>query len=143
MLKIENLSIQYNNRVIIDNQCMEFKRGCITGIKGASGTGKSSVLNVLGCIKDINKGCSYIFDNHKVDEFDEEEKAQFRLNHIAFIFQQGNLLNNLTTSENIALPLMMCEKDEKNIAKQVDKWLAYVGLEELRDSYPDALQSIE
>lgn len=143
MLQISNLTIKYGNRIIIDNQDISFKKGEITGIKGKSGAGKSSLLNVLGLIKTPNQECQYWYEGQQIDIFNEEKKSLFRMNHIGFIFQQGNLMKNLSAVENIILPQLMCETDEQKIAKKANDWIKYVDLEAVKNSYPEELSGGE
>ncbi len=143
MLEIKNLTIRYGHRVIIDNQNISFRRGEITGIKGKSGAGKSSLLNVLGLIRVPNKECQYWYDGQQIDVFDEENNSMFRMNHIGFVFQQGNLMKNLTAIENVMLPQMMCETDEKKILETAAEWIHFVDLETIKNSYPEDLSGGE
>lgn len=143
MLQISSLTIKYGKRVIIDNQDMSFEKGQITGIRGKSGAGKSSLLNVLGLIKTPNKECRYCYEGQIIDIFDEENSSSFRMNHIGFIFQQGNLMRNLSAVENVMLPQLMCETDEEEIVQKADDWIKYVDLEDVKNSYPEELSGGE
>lgn len=143
MLKINNLTIKYGKRIIIDNQSISFNRGEITGIKGKSGVGKSSLLNVLGLIKTPNKECEYWYEGKKTDVTDEENNSLFRMNHIGFIFQQGNLLKNLSAKDNVILPQLMYETEEELIGQKADDWIKYVELENVKECYPEDLSGGE
>ncbi len=143
MIRIKNLTVQYGERVIIDNQNISFENGKVTIIKGESGAGKSSLLNVIGLLKTSNKECKYYYQDKQIKSGNEKENAIFRLNHIGFIFQQGNLLNNLTALENVKLPIMMHNKDVKQAEELADKWLEFVGLENVKGSYPQDLSGGE
>ena len=143
MLEIHNLNISYGKRVIIKNQDMQFEHGKIVGITGASGEGKSSILNVLGLIKKPDKLCKYIYEGEEIDYNDEKAASLFRLNHIGFIFQDGNLLNNLTAMQNVMLPMMMCEKSQDIIEQEAQRWIDYVDIDNVKDGYPDTLSGGE
>ncbi len=143
MLEVKHLTIRYGRRVIIDNQDISFGRGEITGIKGKSGAGKSSLLNVLGLLKAPNSECEYWYDGQRVDGFDDEAGSVFRMNHIGFIFQQGNLMKNLTAIENVMLPQMMYETNEKRILETANEWMNYVDLGAVKNSYPEDLSGGE
>jgi macrolide transport system ATP-binding/permease protein len=90
MLEIKDLTIKYD-RMILEDVSISFSRGSVTVIRGLSGIGKSSLLNVLGLIKTPNQECSYYLDNENIDFKNEKKKADFRLRKIGFIFQQNNL----------------------------------------------------
>lgn len=143
MLQISNLTIKYGKRVILDNQNISFRKGQITGIKGKSGAGKSSLLNVLGLIKTPNQECRYEYEGREIDIFSDTNNSLFRMNHIGFIFQQGNLMKNLSAVENVILPQLMCEIDESKIDQKASEWIKYVELEPVKNSYPEDLSGGE
>lgn len=142
MLKINNLTIRYG-RTILEDVNISFSRGTVTVIKGSSGTGKSSLLNVLGLIKTPNEDCTYYLDNVNIDFTNEVSKADFRLRKIGFIFQQNNLIQGLTTIENIMVPLSIISTDESNMAKKANNLIGFVGLKKVINNYPSDLSGGE
>lgn len=142
MLEINNLTIEFN-RIILDDVSISFPRGAVTVIKGASGSGKSSLLNVLGLIKKPNKECSYYMDGEAINLDDEDKKSFFRLNHIGFVFQQNNLLQELTALENVMLPMRIMFQDTSSVKKKSQKLIDYVGLNNVTNSYPSDLSGGE
>lgn len=142
MLEISNLFIKYN-RVILEDVNVSFQRGAVTVIRGASGSGKSSLLNVLGLIKKPNKECSYCLDGKAIDFNDEERKSKFRLTKVGFVFQQNNLLQELTVIENIMVPMRILSQDNLKVREKAEKLIDYVGLNNVTNNYPADLSGGE
>ena len=83
---------------------ISFKRGSFWAIMGASGSGKSTMLNLLGCLDRPTEG-HYLLEGQDVGVLDDDALSEFRLRHLGFIFQSFNLIAQLTVRENIELPL--------------------------------------
>ena len=81
-----------------------FEKGSFWAIMGASGSGKSTMLNILGCLDRPTSG-SYYLDGRDVSALDDDALSDIRLKYIGFIFQSFNLIPQLTVAENIELPL--------------------------------------
>ena len=84
---------------------LEIDRGEFVAIAGASGSGKSTMMNVLGCL-DIPTHGEYSLDGTDVRELSDKELSHIRNKQIGFIFQQYNLIQNLNVLENVELPLI-------------------------------------
>ena len=141
MLIVKSLSIAYGNRTIFENVNTEFKRGTVTVIQGKSGSGKSSFLNVLGLMQKASN-YEYTFDNTIVSNFNDTERADFRLHNVGFVFQQSNLIQELTAKENLIVPMSITDQGD-NISRKADDLIKYVGLEEVKNSYPGSLSGGE
>lgn len=105
-------------------------------LKGVSGSGKTTVMNIIGVLDTATKGKIYI-DGKKVSDMTEDQLAKIRGSKIGFIFQQFNLLGALNCEENISLPLFFrngleTTKDKKN----VNKYIKIVGLEHRKNHKP-------
>jgi lipoprotein-releasing system ATP-binding protein len=85
---------------------MSVNRGEVVSVTGPSGTGKSTLLNVLGCLDNFEKG-SLSLKGKNVSNFSVDELAAFRNRHIGFIFQLHNLLPEFTALENVMMPLFI------------------------------------
>ncbi len=81
-----------------------FEKGSFWAIMGASGSGKSTMLNVLGCLDRPTSG-EYFLDGKEVARLSDDELSEIRLRYLGFVFQSFNLIPQLTVAENIALPL--------------------------------------
>ena len=99
----------------LDGVNVTIKKGEFVSIMGASGSGKSTMMNVLGCLDRATSG-EYILDNKSIEGYSNDELALTRNKKIGFVFQNFNLLNKLTALENVALPLIYAGigKKERN-----------------------------
>ena len=89
----------------LDGVSLEIERGEFVAIVGQSGSGKSTMMNVLGCL-DIPTRGDYFLNGTDVRELTDKELSRIRNKEIGFIFQQYNLLPKLTLQENVEVPLM-------------------------------------
>jgi putative ABC transport system ATP-binding protein len=83
---------------------LEIERGSFWAISGASGSGKSTMLNLLGCLDRPTSG-SYALEGQNIASMSDDELSDLRLQHLGFVFQSFNLIPQLTVQENIELPL--------------------------------------
>ena len=98
-------------------------------ILGPSGSGKSTLMNIIGCLDVADEG-DYILDGESVDTCTEDDLAYIRGEKIGFIFQQFNLLPDLTAYENVEMPLLYHNILPSERHVRVMKTLAQVGLSE-------------
>jgi len=84
---------------------LRIERGEYTAVIGPSGSGKSTLMNILGGL-DRPTGGKYLFENENVQDFDDDQLAEFRNRRIGFIFQSFQLLPRLTALQNVELPLV-------------------------------------
>lgn len=119
----------------LDDVSLDIAKGEICCIFGASGSGKSTLLNQMAGLEKPDKGAVKINDTI-LQELNEEQLAQFRQNHIGFIFQSYNLLGHLNALENVELPLVFQGMDEKRRKRQAAAMIRKVGLESRWNHYP-------
>ncbi|MEQ2876428.1 ABC transporter ATP-binding protein [Enterococcus asini] len=116
----------------------DVSKGDFIGIMGASGSGKSTLLNLLSTIDKPTSG--EIFINQKdVTTLKGDELSDFRGREIGFVFQEFNLLENLTAYENIAVPLSLQGEKPKMIRKKIMAVAKRLSIEAILDQYPAAL----
>ena len=111
----------------LDGVSLDVEKGEFVAVVGQSGSGKSTMMNVLGCL-DIPTRGTYRLDGVDVRELSDKELSRIRNKQIGFIFQQYNLIQNLTVLENVELPLIyqgIDPIDRRELAMQA---LARVGL---------------
>ncbi len=107
-------------------------------ILGPSGSGKSTLMNIIGCL-DIPDSGDYILDGEYVDNCTEDQLSEIRGIKIGFIFQQFNLLPDLTAYENVEMPLLYRKISPAERHEKVMKTLKQVGLEERMQHKPSQL----
>ncbi|UQS84107.1 ABC transporter ATP-binding protein [Bombilactobacillus thymidiniphilus] len=113
-------------------------QGEFVGIMGASGSGKTTLLNTLSTLDKPTSGTITI-NNQDVTKLKGNQLANFRAQQIGFIFQDFNLLDNLTAFENIALPLSLQKAAPKVIKQKVTAIAEKLGLEPYLQHYPAQL----
>jgi putative ABC transport system ATP-binding protein len=117
---------------------VDIKRGEFVAIIGASGSGKSTMMNLVGCLDVPTKGKIHLKGND-ITELEESDLASLRGKTIGFVFQQYNLIPNMTAFQNVMLPMELQEKDERKAKEQAKKMLEMVGLGELMNNLPSQL----
>ena len=137
ILEVTNLHKSYGKLLVIDNLSFSIPHPQWVMLIGQSGCGKSTLLNILGFLDKPQKGkIKYLFTNHK-------KGTSFRQKHLGFIFQNYNLISELTTFENIILPALFTSKSKRNIYQNAKRLLKLVGLENRTKAYPNTLSGGE
>ena len=109
--------------------------GEFTSIMGASGSGKSTMMNILGCLDRPTSG-EYFLDGKEIAGYNDDELAHTRNAKIGFVFQNFNLLPKLTAQANVALPLIYAGVSEEERMERAKKALEAVGLGDRLDHKP-------
>ncbi len=108
---------------------ISFQKGSFWAIMGHSGSGKSTMLNILGCLDHLTSG-RYILEGSDVSALNDDSLSEFRLKTLGFIFQSFNLIPQLTVQKNIELPLYYLGWDAAKSAERAQELAHKVGLEE-------------
>lgn len=131
MLKIKNLTKYYlkngNKFVILDKINLDFSNKGLYVILGPSGSGKSTLLNLIGRIDKPSEG-EIFYNDLNINNFNEKETNNYRLKDIGFIFQQYNLISNLTVEDNILIGLENNKIKRREKDKLVNKILKKIDL---------------
>jgi putative ABC transport system ATP-binding protein len=106
---------------------LKIEKGQFVALMGRSGSGKSTFLHQVALLDTPTKGKIKI-DGNIVSEMSDEEKSEFRLNYIGYIFQDYALLPELTLYENVALPMIVQGRDKEKYDKDVLEVIEKVGL---------------
>jgi len=116
----------------------EVSDGEFVAIEGPSGSGKSTAMNMIGALDYPSQGSVYL-DNHDITKLSESQLAVIRGRKIGFVFQQFNLLANLSAMENVALPMMFQGVSPNKRHERAKKLLESVGLGERMTHKPSEL----
>ncbi|HAH22611.1 MAG TPA: macrolide ABC transporter ATP-binding protein [Prolixibacteraceae bacterium] len=117
---------------------LTINRGEYVAIMGASGSGKSTMMNVIGCLDTPTSG-TYILSNSDVSHLSDDELAEIRNKEIGFVFQTFNLLPRNTALENVMLPLVYAGIKKQERIQKAEKILAEVGLSDRIEHKPNEL----
>lgn len=119
---------------------LDIERGEMVAVMGASGSGKSTVMNLLGCLDRPTSG-TYLLDGIDVSKLDRNELADIRNQKIGFVFQGFNLLARTTALENVELPMFYAPKkpSAKEMRERAMHALEIVGLAQRYDHTPSQL----
>ena len=104
-----------------------FGRGSFWAIMGSSGSGKSTMLNLLGCLDQPTAG-RYLLNGEDVAGLDDDARSDIRLRNIGFVFQSFNLVPQLSLRENIELPLFYLGMESHRMARRAGELAEMVGL---------------
>lgn len=121
---------------------MEVRKGEFVGIMGASGSGKSTILNILGLL-DLPTGGNYLLEGIHTETFTDDQLAEKRNEAIGFIFQNFNLFPHLTVSQNIEVPMVYAEMPKKKRIALAKQLAERVGLGHRLDHRPNELSGGE
>lgn len=113
------------------------EKGEIGVVVGASGAGKTTILNILGGMDTLTAGEVWL-DGECISQYSRKQLIAYRRHDIGFVFQFYNLVQNLTTRENVELATQICEN-----ARDIDEVLEQVGLGERRNNFPAQLSGGE
>jgi len=117
---------------------LEINKGDFVAIIGASGSGKSTMMNLIGCLDLPTKGKIFL-QNSDISKLSESDLATFRGQTIGFIFQQYNLIPNMTAFENVLLPLEFQEINDLDAINRAKNILEIVGLSDKLHNKPNQL----
>ena len=113
-------------------------KGELVAIMGASGSGKSTMLNILGMLDEADSG-TYTLDNTPIVKLNETKAAQYRNKFLGFVFQSFNLIPYKTALENVSLPLYYQKLPRKERQIKAKEQLAKVGLSDRTHHIPSEL----
>lgn len=117
---------------------LTIREGEFVAIMGASGSGKSTTMNILGCLDRPTRG-SYVLDGEDVSQMSKDERADIRCQKIGFVFQGFNLLSRTSALENVELPMLYLGVDAAQRRQRAMEALAAVGLAGREQNHPNQL----
>ena len=122
----------------LNNVSLSIEKGEFVAIMGASGSGKSTFMNMLGTLDKPNSG-SYYLDRIDVLSLDSESLSEIRNIKLGFVFQGFNLISRTTALENVELPMIYKGVDKETRIKKAKEALKIVGLEKREDHMPNQM----
>ena len=117
---------------------LTINEGEFVAIMGASGSGKSTMMNIIGCLDRPTRG-TYILDGEDVSQMSKDERADIRCQKIGFVFQGFNLLSRTSALENVELPMLYLGVDSAQRHQRAMEALAAVGLSGREQNHPNQL----
>ena len=142
IIRLENISKAYGsgNTLVraLDGIDLTIKQGEYCAIMGASGSGKSTMMNIIGCLDRPTSG-AYYFDRVNIAGLADRELAHIRNVKLGFVFQQFYLLPQLTAIENVMLPMAYADLPKQKRIARATEALARVGLAERLHNKPNEL----
>ncbi|MDY0166981.1 MAG: ABC transporter ATP-binding protein [Thermoguttaceae bacterium] len=142
MIELKNLEKTYGNGSVVTHVLHDVSFHIdpneYVAVMGASGTGKSTLMNILGCL-DKPTGGSYHLDGVDMVNLDDEELSHLRNEKIGFVFQQFHLLQRSTALRNVTLPLIYAHEYPEDAEDRADAALTAVGLEDRMTYLPGEL----
>lgn len=142
MIKTIQLKKQFRTEEIettaLNSLNFEVKNGEFLAIMGPSGCGKSTLLNIIGLLDSPSSGI-YFFNNIDVSKYKENQRTELRKGNIGFIFQNFNLIDELTVFENIELPLVAMKVKAPERKKRVEEVLERMQIGHRKNHFPQQL----
>jgi len=146
MIELQEITKTYGEGAVatpvLKGISLRIEKGEYIAIMGTSGTGKSTLMNVLGCL-DKATGGRYLLDGGDVSSLDDEALSHLRNRKVGFVFQQFNLLERASALKNVLLPLIYAAEYPADADKRAEKALTAVGLAERMRYRPGELSGGE
>lgn len=136
MIKIQNLKKVYKDCVALDTVSMHIRKGEFVAIIGASGSGKTTMLNIIGGLDTDYMG-SCVVRNKEISSLSDVECCTLRSRYISYVYQFFNLISFLTVKENVCLASQI--KGKKVDEKELNQVLKLLGLEHKKDRFANEL----
>jgi len=142
MIKLDKLTKVYRTEEVestaLNEVSFEIKEGEFVSIMGPSGCGKSTLLNIIGML-DRRESGSYEFQGMEVGHLNEKGRSEIRKKNIGFIFQNFNLIDELTVFENIELPLIYNKVKASERKERVNDLIEKMGISHRSSHFPQQL----
>jgi len=142
LIKIQNLKKVYKmgeeSIYALNNISLEIQKNEFVSIMGASGSGKTTFLSIVGCLDQATEG-EYYLDGILIKNLSKNQLAKIRNQKIGFVFQKFYLLPRLTALENVELPLVYANIPKKERIEKAKFYLSLVGLESRMHHFPNQL----
>jgi len=142
MIHLEKLKKVYRTDDIettaLNDITFDIRSGEFVAVMGPSGCGKSTLLNVLGMLDNADGG-SYMFNGQEIANLNERQRSNIRKSHIGFVFQNFNLIDELSVFENVELPLIYNKISRKERHDRVEEIIQRIGVGHRAKHFPQQL----
>ena len=138
MLELRDITKSFPQQRVLEGISLSVSNGESVAIMGPSGSGKSTLLHCMSGVLVPDQG-EVLFDGRDVAAMSDAERSRLRLEHFGFIFQDGQLLPELTATENVALPQIMRGVPRSQAHDEAIDMLTRLGLGDYVDRYPGQL----
>lgn len=133
MINVKNISKSYKDAIVLNNVSLEINKGDFTAVMGPSGSGKSTLLYSISSMDNPDEG-EVVFEGIDVYKLSESELSKFRLNKMGFVFQNSQMLKNLSIFDNIILPGMVAKRESIEVVRaRATELMSKMGIEDIKD----------
>ncbi|MCX8124371.1 MAG: ABC transporter ATP-binding protein [Spirochaetes bacterium] len=141
LLQVKSVSVQYDDRKVLDNVSFEVQESTITALTGKSGSGKTTLLGVISGLLQPNEG-TVLFMGDNIFTWSDLKRSRFRNRDIGFVFQFFNLFSDISAYDNIAFPAILNRKT-RNLHERIMELANYLQITDILDRNPTTLSGGE
>ncbi|MEW6526666.1 MAG: ABC transporter ATP-binding protein [Spirochaetota bacterium] len=141
LLQVNSVSVQYDERKVLDNVSFEVQESTITALTGKSGSGKTTLLGVLSGLLQPNEG-TVLFMGDNIFRWSDLKRSRFRNRDIGFVFQFFNLFSDISAYDNIAFPAIL-NRQTRNLHARIMELAEYLQITDILDRNPTTLSGGE
>ncbi|MDO4813742.1 MAG: ABC transporter ATP-binding protein [Gemella sp.] len=142
IIRVESLTKQYGKKTVLDKISFEIERNTITAIIGKSGSGKSTILNIIGMLEEYQGG-SVEVEGKKLPKINSNQAMKLRRERINYLFQSAALIGDISVRENLLLAMNFEDLGKKEKNRRIEEVLKELEIDSLIDSYVNTLSGGE
>jgi len=141
LLQVKSVSVQYDERKVLDDVSFEVQESTITALTGKSGSGKTTLLGVISGLLQPNEG-TVLFMGDNIFTWSDLKRSRFRNRDIGFVFQFFNLFSDISAYDNIAFPAIL-NRETRNLHARIMELAEYLQITDILDRNPTTLSGGE
>lgn len=138
MISVRNIEKGYNGELVLRSVSLDIANGEFVSIMGESGSGKSSLLSIIGGFLSPDSG-QVLWDGRDISTFSDKEMSRLRCTGLGFVFQSFKLIPTLSARDNILLPASLGEGVKDETLEYMNTLATRLGIDGMLDKYPDQL----